>query len=344
MIVTHRWPADLPRREVLEGVRVRRLRFELPARSASGLVRFVDAAPRSAAAMVRLAAVFRPNVVHVHGAGPNAVYVAALRRLLGAPLLFSAHGEFRNDAHSAFERSRQLRWALQALLRHAAEVIAPARVVLEELKESFDVRAPTTVVPNAVDTTEFRMAPPPEAVLSPYIFTAGRLVEQKGIDILLRAYGRARESLGGRRLVIAGEGPERDALLKLTADLGLVGVVFTGPVGRRRLVQLMRGADVFAFPSRREAFGIALLEAMAAGTPAVAARVGGIPEFARDGENALLVPPDDPRQLADALIRIVGDAGLRARLAQGGRAQAHLYSWSRIAPRYEALYRSVAHS
>lgn len=324
-------------------MRVHRLRLELPARRPRALARFAAVAPAAAAALVQLAADFRPHVVHVHGAGPNAAYVAALRRLLRAPIVFSAHGELRNDAHAALERSRQLRWALQALLRHAAAVTAPSRVVLEEIEDGFDLRAAAVVVPNAVDPAEFDVAPRPEDVRAPYIFAAGRLVEQKGLDVLLRACCRARESLGGRRLVIAGEGPERGALARLAADLRLDGVVFAGPVGRRRLAELMRGADAFAFPSRREAFGLALLEAMAAGTPAVAARVGGIPDFARDGENALLVPPDDPDRLAAALTRLVGDRELRARLTEGGRVQAALLSWAHVAPRYLTLYRRVAH-
>ena len=143
--------------------------------------------------------------------------------------------------------------------------------------------------------------------------------------------------------MVAGGGPERSALERLARELG-VDVSFVGAVGRARLVELMRGADLFAFPSRYEAFGIALLEAMAAGTPAVAARVGGIPEFANDGENALLVPPDDEDALAAALTRLASDDALCERLAAGGRARAAELSWARIAPRYVNLYRRVAHA
>jgi phosphatidylinositol alpha-1,6-mannosyltransferase len=83
---------------------------------------------------------------------------------------------------------------------------------------------------------------------------------------------------------------------------------------------------------------------MAAGTPAVAARVGGIPEFAADGENALLVAPDDDAALAAALRRLANDPVLRDRLAAGGRARADELSWARIAPRYVSIYRRVAHA
>lgn len=345
MILTNRWPSHTARRQTMDGLPVRRLRFALPARRAGAIARFGVVAPGSAAALLRLASTFAPHVVHVHGAGPNAVYVAALRRLIRAPIVFSAHGELRNDAHAGLERSRALRWALQSLLRHAAAVTTPSRVVLEELREQLELVAPVTVLPNAVDLSEFDIVPPRDERLGRYIFSAGRLVHQKGVDLVLRAYAQARESLGGRRLIVAGDGPERPALIRLAADLGLDGhVSFAGTVGRERLAELMCGADAFAFPSRQEAFGIALLEAMAAGTPAVAAHVGGIPEFARDGDNALLVAPEDADGLAAALVRLAGDPELRARLVLGGRAQAEQHSWSRVVPLYEEIYQRVAHA
>lgn len=341
MILTNRWPSRTARKETMGGLRVRRLRFALPARHLAAVARFGAVAPGSAAGLLGIIWSFRPDVLHVHGAGPNAVYVAALRGLIRTPIVFSAHGELRNDAHGALARAGALRWALQSLLHHAAAVIAPSQVVLDELGEEFELVAPTTVLPNAVDLSEFEVAHPRDAG---YIFTAGRLVHQKGVDLVLRAYAQARESLGGRRLIVAGDGPERPALVRLAADLGLDGdVSFVGIVGRERLAELMCGADAFAFPSRQEGFGIALLEAMAAGTPAVATRVGGIPEFARDGENALLIAPEDAEGLAAALVRLTGDPELCGRLAAGGRAQAAQLSWSQIVPLYEEIYQRVAH-
>lgn len=341
-VVTNRWPAGTPRGELIGGVRVRRLSFELPARTPRAALRFAGRAPVAAAGLLRAAAAFRPHVVHVHGAGPNAAYVAALRRLLRGPVVFSAHGEFRNDAHAVFEHSRPLRRALGSMLAHAAAVVAPSQVVLDELVAAFGGLDAAEVIPNAVDLSEFGRPRPAADPAGPYVLAAGRLVAQKGFDVLLEGYARARPALRGHRLVIAGDGPERATLERLADRLGAAPhVAFAGSVGRPRIAELMRGAAAFAFPSRREAFGIALLEAMAAGTPAVAARVGGIPEFARDGENALLVPPDDADRLGAALVRLVTDPALRKRLSDGGRAQAELHSWSRVAPLYEDLYRRV---
>jgi glycogen synthase len=338
-VVTNRWPDGVAAEEVLDGVRVRRLRFELPAASPRALVRFGSRAPIAASSLLRLCRSFRPDVVHAIGAGPNAAYLAALRGRLGAALVLTAQGEFGGDPQRAFERSRSLRGGLSRLLRRGSAVTACSSFVLDELARVFEVAAPAVVIPNGVSPDEFDVPRPAANGLGRYVFAVGRLVEQKAFDTLLRGFARA--ELDGRRLVVAGDGPERPALERLAGELG-VDVSFVGSVGRCRLVELMRGADLFAFPSRYEAFGIALLEAMAAGTPAVAARVGGIPEFASDGENALLVPPDDEDALAAALTRLASDHALRERLAAGGLARAEELSWARIAARYVTLYRRVA--
>ena len=121
--------------------------------------------------------------------------------------------------------------------------------------------------------------------------------------------------------------------------LGIVDRVhLVGAVGRGQLVALMLGATAFALPSRGEAFGIALLEAMAAGVPAVAAAAGGVPELARNGDNALVVDVENAEALSSALARLVNDKELRTRLSAGGRKTARELAWSRIVERYEAVY------
>lgn len=335
-VATNRWPEGTVAREILDGVCVRRFRFALPEHSLRGAARFFWTAPRSAFEFVRL--VRRFDILHVVGAGPNAVYAAALQPLLGARIVVTLHGEFRADPHRSFERSSSLRYGLRRLLARADAVTACSRFVLDELQRGgLAARADAEVIPNGVNLDEFD-----QGTDEGYVLTAGRLVEQKGLDTLVRAYAAAAPSLGGRKLVLAGDGPERGRLESLAGSLGLNGnVVFLGSVGRDRVAELLRGADVFAFPSRYEAFGVALLEAMAAGVPVVAARAGGIPEFAVDGENALLVPPDDEHALAAALTRLAGDKELAGRLAVGARAQAERHAWETVAARYESVYRRV---
>ncbi|EQD47331.1 Glycosyl transferase, group 1 domain protein, partial [mine drainage metagenome] len=118
-------------------------------------------------------------------------------------------------------------------------------------------------------------------------------------------------------------------------------VEILGPLDRPRLLEEYRRADLFVLPSLFEPFGIVLLEAMAAGLPIVASRVGGIPEVVAEGECALLCPPNDPAGLADALARLTADDGLRRRLGAAGRRRALAFSWETVIPEWVRLFESV---
>jgi glycosyltransferase involved in cell wall biosynthesis len=123
------------------------------------------------------------------------------------------------------------------------------------------------------------------------------------------------------KLLIVGEGPERERVEAAARSLGLeASVVFAGHASDVRPFYAL--ADVLALPSHSEGSPLVLLEAMAAGVPVVATAVGGVPEVATDGETALLVPPHDPSAIANALARVLSDATLARSLAE--RAAAHV--------------------
>ena len=338
-VLTNRWPGGAARSEILGGTLVTRLRFPLPAARPGAAARFVVAAPAATVALIQHLRRWRPDVVHVIGAGPQAVYLAMLRARPGTRLVFTAQGELTFDAHSAFERSVTLRAGLRRILRTAHAVTACSEFVMHSLAGASEIGGLSRVIPNGVDPYEFRDIPVGESA-APYVLAVGRLVPQKGFDVLLEAFGS--ELLAGLSLVLAGDGFERPRLEARVAELGLGSRVrFLGSVNRSDLGQLLRGARAFAFPSRGEPFGIALLEAMAAGVPAVATAAGGVPEFARDGENALLVQTDDSDALAAAIAKISTDMPLRERLVLGGDRTAAELAWSRIAVRYEDVYLGV---
>jgi glycogen(starch) synthase len=333
-VLTNRW-RGVGTRAVVEEVDVRYVPFVLPGPSLAERRRFLAGGPRASAVLLARLRSFRPDVVHVIAAGPIAAYLVALRRLVRARVVVTSQGEVGIASDRIFHRSRALRWAMRRVLAEADAVTACSQFVLDELRSEFGVSAPQTVIPNGVDPAELAVPPADEGR---YVFAAGRLAVQKGFDVLLQAFAGAGDDLAQHRLLVAGEGRERERLEGLASQLGLPGrVEWLGAADRRRLAELLGGAEVVVVPSRQEPFGIILLEALAAGKPAIASRVGGIPEFA-DGA-ALLVPPEDPAELAAALVRVVRDPELRASLAEAGRARAAEYTWSRIADRYEAVYR-----
>jgi glycosyltransferase involved in cell wall biosynthesis len=173
------------------------------------------------------------------------------------------------------------------------------------------------VIPNAVDVDAI-----PQARRDgdpPLVVAVGRLAEPKDALTLVRALAAVPGRAFGALLV--GDGPDRPAVEAEVRRLGLRDVLtLTGT--RDDVPALLAQADVFALSSRSEGAPLSILEAMAAGLPVVASRVGGVPELVVDGETGLLVPPGDPAALAAALGRLVADAGLRDRLGAAGRQRA----------------------
>lgn|GEM_PF-134557 len=174
------------------------------------------------------------------------------------------------------------------------------------------------------------------------VLTVAVLRRGKGLDLLIEAAPRVLAEQPGTRFVIVGDGPERAALARRIADRDLGGrVVLTG--FRRDVPELLAAADVFALPSREDAYPTVLLEAAAAGVPVVAAETGGVAEIVTAGETGILVPPEDPEALASALVELVAAPGERRRLGEAAcrRAQTEL-SAGRWLDRLTALYRELS--
>jgi len=182
------------------------------------------------------------------------------------------------------------------------------------------------------------------------VICIARLVPKKGIDVLLRALAEARQQGLVWRLCVVGTGPEEQALTALTAELGIQQQVdWQGAVANPQVLELLRQADVFALPCRVDARGdrdgipVALMEAMAAGLPVVAGELPALRELIRHEQTGLLVPPDDPTALAQALARLATDRTLCARLvAAGQRRLAEEFSLATNVERLESALRGTA--
>jgi glycosyltransferase involved in cell wall biosynthesis len=242
----------------------------------------------------------------------------------------------------SFLRRQQQAWLeRRALSRADGAVFVSAFAHDQARARGYPTRA-CRVIPNGVDTALFSPLaeePPPP----PVYFFAGRLDEQKGVDVLLEAFRRLPR---GPRLRIAGTGPREEEYRGLASSLGIEGAVrFLGPVPRARLATLLCESHVFVLPSRYENLPLGVLEAMACARPVVAARVGGVAEMVDDGVEGLLVPPEDPHALALALRRLLEDGPLRRRLGEAGRARvAGRFTWAAVAAETEAFYAELLRS
>jgi glycosyltransferase involved in cell wall biosynthesis len=179
------------------------------------------------------------------------------------------------------------------------------------------------------------------------IVSVGRMVPKKGFDVLIDAVAELRDRGLDADVVIAGEpGETAEALRTQLAERGLVdAVTIAGPVTQAELLALYRSANVFVLACRvsgdgdRDGIPNVLVEAMAAGLPVVSTTVSGIPEVVRDGDNGLLVQPDDPDALADAILRIAKDPESAAAMAEAGRVTiAEDFDGDALARRMAALF------
>jgi len=210
---------------------------------------------------------------------------------------------------------RVLRLARDAELRGAAHVFTPS-AYLRELAVSWGVPAArVSVLPNP--SPRLPELPPRDELRArlgmdgPTLAFAGRLTAQKSLGDALAAVA----ANAGVSLLIAGDGDERSALERRTAELGLERRVrFLGPQPREQVLELFRAADATILSSSWENFPHTVVEALAVGTPVIATSVGGVAEVVRDGENGLLVAPGDAEALAAAVGRYLADAALRERL------------------------------
>jgi glycosyltransferase involved in cell wall biosynthesis len=174
--------------------------------------------------------------------------------------------------------------------------------------------------------------------------TIGRLVPIKGLDVFLEAAARvAAVSAADVRFVIAGDGPLRQELEAERDRLGLAGrCVFLGEISDIR--GFYADCDIVVMSSRNEGAPIVLMEAMGAGKPIVATRVGGVPDMVADGISALLVPADDAEALARALLRVINDCTLREQLARAAWRRADDFNVQAFAEGTDLLYRSLGNA
>lgn len=292
-------------------------------------------------AVRRLIRELSPTVVHTHGYRADVVAGSAARRA-GVPVVTTVHGFTGGGG-----RNRLYEWLQRRSFRRFHGVVAVSRPLMLELKDGGVPSACLQHIPNARPLP--RALPSPEAAreaagVGPAAFHlgwVGRMSREKGPDVMLEAVRRLSEGGGeGLHVTFIGDGPERPELEAQTREWGLEGRVrWLGSVPDA--TALMPGMDALALSSRTEGTPIVALEAMGLGVPLVATRVGGVPDLTGD-DAAILVPPEDPTALAQALQALRNDPSLRRRLAE--RAQRRVQevaSPERWAERYLEIYAQV---
>jgi glycosyltransferase involved in cell wall biosynthesis len=225
---------------------------------------------------------------------------------------------------------------------HGTHIVAVSESTREDLLARGVRAAVIDVVPNGVDIARFRPAAGIGPGPSPRLVYLGRLKRYKRIDLLLRAASILRREWPDLEVEIIGRGDHLPELRRLSEELGLGQALrFTGFVGEEEKVDRLRRAHVVVYPSPKEGWGIAAVEASGCGVPVVASDSPGLREAVRHGETGLLVPHGDVEAMAAALRRLLRDEPLRRRLGAGGAAWAARFSWDAAADQIERNLEAV---
>jgi glycogen synthase len=281
-----------------------------------------------------LAAGVAADVVHVHDwmAGHAARVLAPA---LGAPLVVTVHAteRGRHQGHVPPGLSAWIDEQERALVALADRVVVCAAHMASHVAAHLGAD-PTrvSVIANGVDAAAWADGPIRPPGRRPRVVLAARLEHEKGVHVLLEATADL-----DVEVVVAGRGSQGPALRRAAHDR----VRFEGHLDQPALAALLRSAAVAVVPSLYEPFGLAALEALAAGVPLVASRTGGLVDVVVPGAG-LLVHPGDPAALRAAIVRVLDDDRLAATLVAGGRRRAAELTWPAAAAAHAALYRAVA--
>ncbi len=280
----------------------------------------------------------RPHFVHAHALYPSA---AAARRLAAEhalPLVVTVHGSdlYTNLAHGGARRE------LSAAIAAAAHIVCVSRGLERDLRslESVD-DSRITVVPDTYDEALFSFVDRPAHSGPPRLIATGRLVDVKDHAILIDAVATLKADGVDVSLVIVGDGPLRAALTSRAMDAGVADVVrFAGGLSQSDLQRELAAADLFVLPSKREGFGVAVVEALATGLPAVVTRSGGPEDVVRE-EDGITVAPRDRAALAAGVRAALDrtDSFDRVRIARDARDR---FGRRSVGDRLVDIYREVA--
>lgn len=289
----------------------------------------------------RLVRKYNAKVVHFAFAIEGYSVLAKQAREMGLKVVTTFHGADVNttlhDPATSF--------IVEDIVRASHHITVVSRTLFDRLTTAIpDVAWRLSLIHNGVPTS-FALAAkatPATDASSPRwdILLVGQLIPRKGGDVLLDALALVRERIPTVRLAFAGNGSFEGALRAQVDRLGLgANVEFLGEISRTNMSAAYRSTKLIVIPSRSEGLPLVLIEALWLGVPVVASAVDGLPEVILDDVNGLLVPPENPRALADALLRMLLDTALYRRLSEGARASiADRYSPEAITARYLEVY------
>lgn len=276
----------------------------------------------------------RADVVHVFSASYFSFLLAPLpavlvARLLGKPVVMNYRS---GEAPDHLKRSAIARATLKAVDQNAV----PSRF-LHEVFAGFGIRS--EIIPNIVDVERFRFRGRDR--LRPRILSTRNFESLYNLPCTLRAFRQVQDRYPDATLTLVGAGSQDAALRRLAGELRLEHVTFAGRVPPEEIWRYYAEADIYLQTPDIDNMPTSVLEAFASGCPVVATRAGGVPAILTDGVHGLLVPCDDHRAAADAMLRLLEEPGLARALADAAFETCGKYQWSSVRNQWVGLYRRM---
>jgi len=341
-VVTSRFKG-LPHKEIsgnLEVIRIPALRSRQDRTSAFELIVFIISAFLWTLRLFAGRKTRKPYATIAFFGLPSGAVALMLKLFHKIPYIVSLRGGdvpgFRPYDFGTYHK--MIKPLLRTIWTNASAIVANS-TGLHDLALQFDSRFEIPIIPNGVDAEIFKADMRENT--SAHIFSVGRIVHQKGLDLAMHALSGLKNLNWEWR--IAGDGPQMTLLKSLAENLGIQDRIrFLGWQSHELLVEHYAWANLFLFPSRHEGMPNAVLEAMASGLPVIASRISGNEELVVDGETGLLVPSEDVEALREALRKLILDASLRQRMGTASRHRVEAsYNWESVAKQYALLLERV---
>jgi len=278
------------------------------------------------------------DIVNIHYPGEQCVYFALLRRLLPFKLVVSVHG---TDLLPEGTPEARYSWAIRFLMKSADMLVAPSLNTLEHVLAKFPhLRQKALCIHNGVNMNEFEPTGHAESRGGEYVLCVASHHSYKAIDVLIKAFHTVRLMHEKVELRLAGDGPLRGQLEELALQLGLSAhIKFLGWQNTQEVMKLLQECSLLVLPSRAEAFGIVLLEALSCRKPIVATDVDGIPEIIQNGHTGILVERENPIALGEAILEVLNNKSLAERMANAGyESVKQQFQWATAIEKYETAF------
>jgi glycogen(starch) synthase len=281
---------------------------------------------------------FKPDVINYHFPDDSSIYIDLLTSVIRTPVVVNIHG---NDLQK-YSQKKLHKHFIRPLLNRSAKIIVNSSYMKAEFLKSFpNLTEKIKIIPNGLNLDLYKNAKAKKYVNEEYIFYVGRLVEKKGVDLLVKAFYKMGNS--NLKMMIEGKGEELTKIKQMVKGLGIdPQFIFTeGTLSASEKIAAMKGALFGVIPSRIEPFGIVALEYMAAEIPFVASKTGGLNDLLRDNETCLFFENGNFDDLSRKMELMLSDKELRDKLSTNGKIEVKNYRWEAISNRYYSCFEEV---